>query len=105
MKQIIVRDSEDTPYTLTFTVKTIMELEQKGFDVNKYDAEPVTMTVMLFEGALKAEHPNITTNKAVEILELIEDKEGLMQALTELYSEPIKKLMADKGKKKWEANF
>lgn len=105
MKQITVRDSNDQPYILTFTVKTVMELERNGFDPNLYDTEPVSMTVKLFEGALKAKQPNITTDKAIELLELVEDKEGLMTALSELYKDPVNNLMVNGGKKKWEANF
>ena len=105
MKQITVRDGNDQPYILTFTVKSVMELEQQGFDPNLYDSEPITMTMKLFEGALKAKQPDITTDKAIELLELVDDKEGLMSALSELYADPVNGLMVNKGKKKWEANF
>ena len=68
MKYITVRDSEDNPYTLTFTAKSVMELEHRGFDPNHYDTEPISMTILFVEGALKAKHPNITQDKAIEIL-------------------------------------
>ena len=105
MKTITVRDSEDNPYTLTFTAKSVMELEHRGFDPNHYDTEPVSMTILFVEGALKAKHPNATQDKAIEILELIDDKEGFIQALTEIYTDVMENLMVNKGKKKWEANF
>ena len=52
MKYITVRDSEDNPYTLTFTAKSVMELEHRGFDPNHYDTEPISMTILFVEGEL-----------------------------------------------------
>lgn len=105
MKQITVRDSENKPYTLTFTAATVMEMEEKGFNPDAFESKPLSTLVMLFEGAFLAKERGVSRDKVLEILELIEDKQGLQNALIEMYVDPINNLMVNKGKAKWEANF
>lgn len=105
MKTITVRDGEDNTYTLTFTAETVMELEDRGFNPDAFETKPLTTLVTLFEGAFLAKERGVSRDKVLEILELIDDKAGLQEALIQAYLDPINSLMVNKGKAKWEANF
>ena len=105
MKTITVRDKEDNTYTLTFTAQTVMEMENRGFNPDAFETKPLSTLIMLFEGAFLAKEKGTSRDKVLEILELIDDKQGLQEALIQMYIDPINSLMVNKGKAKWEANF
>ena len=94
MKQIVFT-YDGNEYTLEFTRRTVTEMENEGFDVTQVASKPMTLLPKLFQGAFKANHRK--TKKALidEIFEHAEDKEGLLEKLSELYNEPLLTLIED----------
>lgn len=86
----------DVDYTLEYTRRTVSQLEEQGFKISEIGDKPATMVPMLFEGAFLAHHRMAKNSIIWEIYELIPDKEGLMSALAEMYSEPIEALFEEK---------
>ena len=106
MKQIIVRDKDNNPYTLTFTAETVKALEARGFSLDEISDKPMTMIPMLFEGAFLAkEGSNITYEKTLEIYRLQKNKTKLLEKLLALYNDPIDEVIVKEGNAEWEANF
>lgn len=83
---------KDNEYTLEFTRNTVMETERMGFNMDKLDSAPVTSLTLLFRGAFLAHHRTLTIAEVDEILTNI-DKDGLLNALGQLYMEAIKPLI------------
>jgi hypothetical protein len=89
-------------YTLEFTRQTVVQTEAMGFNANDIDTKPITSLSILFRGAFLAHHRDTRVSEIDKILEGM-SKEGLLQALAELYYEPIRVLMEDNSKNavKW----
>lgn len=98
---------EDKTYILEFDRASVKKLEQSGFDLNSITTQPVTMLPKLYKGAFLKHHPDISEEKAVEIISNIGNKEDFIQALTELYIEPLNTLMSntDKGNASWKKTW
>lgn len=106
-KQIILTYN-DKEYTLEFTRKTIESMERSGFIVSELSDKPVSTLPRMFAGAFKAHHPFVQTAVVNEIFDSIEDKEGLINKLSEMYSEPVEALMQSgtgKNAIHWTPNF
>ena len=78
-------------YTLEFTRNTVIDTERMGFSLNKIGDQPVGMTEILWKGAFLAHHATLTTDFVDGLLEKIDTK-GILDALLDLYYEPIKSL-------------
>ncbi len=114
MAKTITFTYEKTAYTLEYTRETVSALEQNGLalsDVRNIDEKPMTTVMMLFTGAFMAHHRKAATiNGLIEkIWAEIPDKSGLIQALVEMYTEPLDALMEepsedDAKKVKWTVN-
>ena len=52
-------------------------------------------------------HPNLSSKTIDEIFEHLGSKDGLMEALVDMYSDPIEQLMGDpaEGKVEWVKSF
>lgn len=89
-------------YTLEFTRQTVVQTENMGFNANDIDTKPVTSLSILFRGAFLAHHRDLPAKEVDKIFENF-SKEGLLEALAELYYEPIRVLMEDNSKNavKW----
>lgn len=89
-------------YTLEFTRKTVIETENMGFNAQYIDTKPITSLTILFRGAFLANHRDTRVSEIDKIFESF-TKEGLLEALADLYYEPIKVLMEDNSKNavKW----
>lgn len=79
----------DDDYTLEFSRKTVSMLERNGFVIDDVPNKPVTLLPRLFQGAFLMHHPRIKEATVNEIFNLMEDKEGLLEALIELYNAPL----------------
>lgn len=88
-------DYEGKDYTLEFTRETVTMLERQGFMVDKVGSQPLTYLPMLFAGAFKAHHPSAKAAKIDEIFAQFTDKHGLLNALAEMYNEPLEALLVD----------
>ena len=97
MSKAIKFEYEGKEYTLTFTKRTVQELEAKGFSTNKVDDMQMTMLPMLFHGAFLAKHRMVKPDVIEAIYKLLPDKPALWSALGELYNDPLMELAAEPG--------
>ena len=81
-------------------------MERNGFNINEMSTKPMTMLPMFWEGAFMAYNKGIKRSLMDEIYQNIRDKQGLLEALTELYAETLNTLTdepeEDKGNATWE---
>lgn len=97
---------EGTAYTLEFTRKTIQTMEKNGFLISEITEKPMSTLPVLFAGAFLAHHRNVKSETIDDIFAALSDKEGFIEKLAEMYSEPIEALMDDfEGNLTWEANW
>lgn len=92
---------EGTDYTLEYTRRTVKQMEDEGFAAQELDSRPMTLLPALFAGAFKAHHRFVKREVIDRIFASMPDKDALVQALAEMYSEPIRTLLEepDEGKK------
>jgi len=93
-------------YELGFTRNAVVAMERNGFNINEMSTKPMTMLPMFWEGAFMAYNKGIKRSLMDEIYQNIRDKQGLLEALTELYAETLNTLTdepeEDKGNATWE---
>lgn len=90
-------------YTLSFTRETVAATERMGFDVREVYAKPINNTTLLWRGAFLAHHDTLTIAEVDKLFEDI-DKNGLLEALIELYTAPVESLFDEERSKnaiKW----
>jgi hypothetical protein len=113
MAKTVTFTYDKTAYTLEFTRETVSALEQNGLslsDVQNIGDRPMTTVMMLFTGAFMAHHRKAATISGLieKIWASIPDKRGLIDILTEMYTEPLDALMDEpddeKGKTTWTVN-
>ena len=95
------------PYTLEYTVDTVMQMERMGFDIANVDSQPMRTVKGLFEGAFLANHKSVKASTIDEIFTGQPDKAGMLEKLIEMYREPYDTLMdePEQGNAKWEVNW
>lgn len=104
MKQITVSDEYGNKYTLEYSKNTILAMEKAGFNLDKFEEQPVLMTTLLVQGAFAKNHAR-TKNETVEkIFNSLKNKEAFLEKLIEMYVEQTDTLV-DEGNAEWEANF
>lgn len=96
-------------YTLEYTRKSIEIMERQGFNVNDISEKPMTTLPALFAGAFLAHHKWVKKDVIDEIYNRMENKQDLLQKLTEMYNEPIEALFEEpkesEGNVSWEASW
>lgn len=106
MATIKINDADGKEYTLSFNLKTVRQMSDNGFNIQQVSENPITLIPRLFAGAFLRYHRTIPQSKIDEIWEQIEDKEGFITALVELYNDPVDKLFGEPEetakKAKWE---
>ena len=97
----ITFEHKGTDYTLEFTRDSIKQMERAGFAYSQVEEKPYSSLMTLFKGAFLAHHPRISQTVIDEIWDNLGDKEGLFEALANLYNEPLEAMMAEpeEGKK------
>jgi len=97
----IVFEHKGTQYTLEYTRDAIKQMERGGFSLDKAGETPITSLLALFKGAFIAHHPRTSQSTIDEIWDSLGNKDGLFEALANLYNEPLEALMKepDEGKK------
>lgn len=102
-----IYDGKD--YTLEYTRKSIEIMERQGFNVNDISEKPMTTLPALFAGAFLAHHKWVKKDVIDEIYSRMENKQDLLQKLTEMYNEPIEALFEEpkesEGNVSWEASW
>lgn len=99
-KQMIIVSDEKT-YTLEFTRNSVRAMERGGFVASEVDSKPMTMIPIFFAGAFAANHPAMKHTKIDEIYATLKNKDKLLEALIDMYSETVSTLMGepeDEGK-------
>lgn len=97
MNPIVITDPEaGREYTLEFNRKSVVKVEQAGFDINRIESASMTMIPLLFWGAFLMHHPHMTREQTDKILfdmlgGLSSDELG---RLGELYAYPFKSLVS-----------
>lgn len=86
---------EDTTYTLCYTKRTCRNMEASGFVADELGAKPQTMIPLLVRGAFDAKHPFMDNKLKDRIYDSLRDKVGFIDALGELYNEPMLELIAE----------
>ena len=94
-------------YTLEFNRKTVSQMERSGFRVDELMAKPMTSLPQLFAGAFLVNHPTLDRSTINKIYEKLPNKEGLIEALSTMYNEPINALLDEpvegaEGNASWE---
>ena len=95
-------------YTLEYSRKSVLDMEDSGFSISSDLGEkPLSSLLTLFHGAFAMHHPNLSSKTIDEIFEHLGSKDGLMEALVDMYSDPIEQLMGDpaEGKVEWVKSF
>lgn len=97
----IVFEHKGTQYTLEYSRDAVKQLERSGFNYEEAGSKPISSLMTLFKGAFLTHHPRTSQSTIDEIWESLGDKEGLFDALANLYNEPIEALMKEpeEGKK------
>ena len=91
----IVFEHKGTQYTLEYTRDSIKQMERGGFSFEKAGDTPITSLLALFKGAFIAHHPRTSQSVIDEIWDNLGDKDGLFEALANLYNEPMEALMKE----------
>ena len=113
MAKTITFTFEKTAYTLEYTRETVSALEQNGLklsDVQNIGEKPINTVMMLFTGAFMAHHRKAATISGLieRIWNSLPNKREMVEALVEMYTEPLDALMEEpedeKGKTEWKVN-
>ena len=113
-KQLKITDPiSGQEYTLEFNRKSVARAVEAGFDpvnLSEGDIRSALMIPTLFNCAFDMHHGKMDEKETDAIYEMIPDKTGLIEALAELFAEPINALMEDpKGAKsknfKWKKTW
>lgn len=86
---------EGVDYCLEYNKKTVKTMEDRGFIPSKILEAPMTYLPELFAGAFLANHKFTKRDVIDKIFEKMDGKQELVNALLEMYNEPIKALTAD----------
>lgn len=108
MNKALEFDYKGKHYTLTYTRRSIMEMEQRGFNPQKVQDAPMSMLPMLFSGAFLTNHRGTPQSTIDDIYESLPEKEKLITKLSKMYVDPVLALMDEPKKEKaveWRANF
>ena len=109
---------EDDEYILEFNRDTFKKTEAAGIPFSRIDelennaADALEVLPELWFRAFQMHHPSMTREKAEEIYHSMENKGGngetdfgLVQALIEIYSEPVVTLYEEPGNTKWSKSW
>lgn len=109
MAKQLIFTYEDKEYTLEYTRRTVAEMEKKGFIASDITDKPMTTLPALFAGAFLAHHRFVKEDVINTIYNKLTKKEELINALAEMYNEPIMALVEepeeDKGNLNWTATW
>lgn len=89
-------------YTLEYTRRAVRVVNERGFRPDELRNNTIVMVPLLFSGAFFAHHRNVPEKEINEIWEQMQNKEDLLTALGEMYSQPTEALMDDsQGNVSW----
>lgn len=105
MEKTMTFSIDGKEYTLAFTRATVISTENKGFILAEVATKPVKSLTLLWRGAFLANHASLPLDEIDAIFDSI-DKNGLLDALLDLYKAPIESLFEadEKNVVKWTMN-
>lgn len=93
MSKSIKIEHDGKTYTLSYTKRTIKEMEASGFIAEEVDRMPATMIPRLFNGAFLRNHRFVKDPVKEEIYARLADKAGLIEVLVSMYNEALAELV------------
>lgn len=93
-------------YALAFTRNTVIATENMGFNLTEVVSKPIKSMTYLWRGAFLAHHDTLTIEEVDNIFAKI-DKNGLLDALLDLYRAPVDSLFEGDDEKnvvRWTIN-
>ena len=106
MEKTLTFNIDGKDYTLSFTRATVMATEKRGFLISDVYTKPITSITYLWRGAFLAHHETLTIAEVDALFDRI-DKNGLLDALLDLYKAPVESLFDEDNEKnvvKWTMN-
>ena len=99
----IVLNHEDKEYVLEYNRQSVKMMEGQGFVLDELVSKPMTMIPLLFSGAFIKNCKGTKRNVIDEIFKGISDKNELLEALMEMYTETLSTLTysTDEGNVTW----
>lgn len=91
----IVFEHKGTQYTLEFSRDSVKQMERAGFNISDAADKPITSLDILFRGAFICHHPRTSQAVIEEIWDSLSDKDGLFDALADLYNEPMEAMLKE----------
>lgn len=107
MSKTLSFEYEGKKYTLEYTRSSVAKMERDGFKASDLEDYPLSTLPELFKGAFIAHHPSVGAKTIDDIFIHLGDKGALLEALADMYMEPIETLMGDpaEGKVEWVKSF
>ena len=105
MAKTITVSYDGKDYRLTFTRRSIVKMEEKGFNAAEANKTPISSTMHLFSGAFLANHPTVGEKTIEDIYYHLENKEGLNTALSQLYADAVQSIFAEPEKSEKNATW
>ena len=87
---------KEKEYTLEYNRQSVRMMESQGFVIDQISEKPATMIPQLFSGAFIKNHRGLKRAFVDEIYDETIDKNGLINALMEMYVETLSTLTEDK---------
>ena len=102
MGKITIKDN-GKEYTLEFNRYSIVEMEKRGFDITKAEARPLATLTEITRGAFIMHHSDMSVEEVDLIIDKIDDKLGLINALASMYKDAIESVLngSKKGNATW----
>lgn len=106
MEKTLTFTDNGKTYTLAYTRESIIATENRGFVIGSVYDKPVSSLELLWKGAFLAHHDSLTIAEVDALFEKV-DKNGLLDALIDLYKAPVESLFDEENSKnaiKWTVN-
>lgn len=91
----IVMKHENKEYILEYSRQSVKTMESQGFVLDEISKMPMTMIPLLFQGAFIKNHRGLKRAIIDDLYDEVQDKNGLMSALIEMYAETLTTLTDD----------
>ena len=100
MNKKINLKSKDIDYILEYNRMSIKMIENEGFELEEFGKKPMSMIELVFKGAFYKNHRGLSQNLINDIYKDCEDKDKLLEVITEMITECYTSLMEspEKGK-------
>lgn len=96
-KQITV-NYDGKSYHLAYNRRSVVKMEEQGFNAAEAQKTPISSTMKLFAGAFLANHPGLSEKTIEEIYKNMTGKEELNKVLSQLYADAVSSLFAEPEK-------